>query len=69
MTLQEVQLEGHSRWSVFGPGRGWHMMPIDKPEYFKLEWPDGVVRGQGDSWEAAFDDATRRESEAKETQA
>jgi hypothetical protein len=65
MTLKEVCDEGKRRWGYMGLGRGWHMYPGKPNEIYRLEWPDGVIRGRGKSWEDAFADADRREKEAK----
>jgi hypothetical protein len=61
MNLTDAQILGERRWGHYGLGRAWHMTPSGKPEWFKLEWPDGVERGRGDSFDEAFADADRRE--------
>ena len=59
MNLRDAQQLGDSLWGrKYGIGRAWHMFPNDpEKEFFKLEWPDGVVRGKGKTFEEAFKDA------------
>ena len=65
MTPAEAQIEGERRWGKQHWGRAWHMFPNDPSrEYFKLEWPDGVIKGQGKSFEEAFEQADKLSREA-----
>lgn len=67
MTKREAREEAVRRW-----GFGSLAVEASGSKRFIVAGPDtrsGSVKGAGNSFEAAFADATRRESEAKETQA
>lgn len=67
MSLKEAQEIGSFLWKHLGLGRAWHMFPNDPTqEHFKLEWPDGVVRGKGKSFEEAFASAGVGEAQLKQ---
>ena len=73
MTREEALAEARRRWggnavatdvlAMFASKQGYEVGVMIGNEKKELKWTD--TYGRGDSWEAAFEDATRRESGSK----